>query len=75
MAIHLILISPGCVNSELYFNVVFFHIVQAEEQQTLLREKRKKERQKVLAKKRNLEGLVKDAQKRSADFERKVIMY
>ncbi|KAJ8301242.1 hypothetical protein KUTeg_020229 [Tegillarca granosa] len=36
---------------------------RAEEKQTLLREKRKKERLKILAKKRNLEGLVKDAQK------------
>ena len=35
-------------------------------------EKRKKERQKVVAKKRNLESLAKDANRRAEDFERRV---
>ena len=35
-------------------------------------EKRKKERQKVVAKKRNLESLAKDAKKRAEDFSRRV---
>ena len=35
-------------------------------------EKRKKERQKVVAKKRNLETLAKDAKQRAEDFDRRV---
>ena len=35
-------------------------------------EKRKKERQKVVTKKRNLESLAKDAKRRAEDFERRV---
>jgi len=35
-------------------------------------EQRKKERQKVVAKKRNLESLAKDAKRRAEDFERRV---
>jgi len=35
-------------------------------------EKRKKDRQKVVAKKRNLESLAKDAKRRTEDFERRV---
>jgi len=35
-------------------------------------EQRKKERQKVVAKKRNLDSLAKDAKRRADDFERRV---
>jgi len=35
-------------------------------------EKRKKERQKIVAKKRNLESVAKDAKRRAEDFERTV---
>jgi len=38
-------------------------------------EKRKKERQKLVAKKRNLESLATDAKQRAEDFERRVSVW
>ena len=38
-------------------------------------EKRKKERQKLVAKKRNLESLARDAKQRAEDFERRVSVW
>lgn len=49
-----------------------FHLVQIEEERQKQKERRKKDRQKLLNKKRSLDGLVKDAEKRANDFERKV---
>ena len=46
--------------------------MQLEEERELQREQRKLERQNVLAKKRSLDSLVKDATKRSVDYEKKV---
>lgn len=48
---------------------------QAEEEREKLKERRKKDREKLLSKKRNLDGLVKDAQKKNAEYERKVSIY
>ncbi|XP_052084513.1 guanine nucleotide-binding protein-like 3 homolog [Mytilus californianus] len=44
---------------------------RAEEEREKLKEKRKKDREKLKMKKRNLDGMVKDAQKKTAEFERK----
>ena len=43
-----------------------------EEERQKQKEKRKKDRQKAFDKKRNLDGVVKDAQKRTDEFNRKV---
>ena len=51
---------------------IIFSLYQLEEERQRQKEKRKKERAKLLEKKRNLEGLVKDAQKKTAEFEKKV---
>ncbi len=45
---------------------------RAEEERERQKEKRKKERSKILDKKRNLDSLVKDAQKRTDEYNRKV---
>jgi hypothetical protein len=47
---------------------------QKEEERQRQAERRKKERQKAVNKKRNLETLVKDAKKRAEDFERQVVI-
>ena len=43
-----------------------------EEERQKQKEKRKRERQKILDKKRNLDSIVKDAQKRTDEFNKKV---
>ena len=57
----------------MYLGLLFgFLLMQKEEERQHRLEKRKKERQKVVAKKRNLESLAKDAKRRVEDFERRV---
>lgn len=48
---------------------------QREEERQAKMEKRKKDRQKLLNEKRNLEGIVSDAAKRGEDFERQVSLW
>jgi len=45
---------------------------QKEEERQRQVEKRKKDRQKLVTKKRNLESLAKDAKRRTEDFEQRV---
>lgn len=50
----------------------FIYFAQIEEEREKLKERRKKEREKLQNKKRNLVSLVKDAEKKTQAFERKV---
>ena len=55
----------------LELNLLFCYF-QLEEERQQQKERRKKNKEKLLDKKRNLTGLVKDAQKKTADYEKKV---
>ena len=60
------------MQKEQKYTQTLFCTFQIEEEKQKQKERRKKERAKLLDKKRNLDSLVKDAQKKTADYEKKV---